>query len=62
MRATRGAFRIRPTDLATYAAWGFGVPGLVLSYYAAVLYVPLGLKALRDGRAARRAGLVEEAS
>ncbi|MCB1002630.1 MAG: CDP-alcohol phosphatidyltransferase family protein [Acidimicrobiales bacterium] len=49
-------------DLATYAAWGFGVPGLVLSYYAAVLYVPLGLKALRDGRAARRAGLVEEAS
>jgi cardiolipin synthase (CMP-forming) len=35
------------------AAWLFGIPGLVISYYAAVLYVPIGLRALRDGRAAR---------
>ncbi len=49
-------------DLFTLAAWGFGLPGLALSYYAAVLYIPLGLTALRDGRAARRDGLVEEAS
>lgn len=49
-------------DLFTLAAWGFGLPGLVLSYYAAFLYIPLGLTALREGRAARRARLVEEAS
>ncbi len=34
-------------------AWGFAVPGLVLSYVSLVLYVPLGLQALREGRAAR---------
>jgi len=34
-------------------AWMVGVPGLVLSYYAAATYVPIGLRALRDGRAAR---------
>ncbi|MGZ4682532.1 MAG: CDP-alcohol phosphatidyltransferase family protein [Acidimicrobiales bacterium] len=33
--------------------WMTGVPGLVLSYYAAVLYVPIGLRALREGRAER---------
>lgn len=49
-------------DLFTLAAWGFGIPGLVLSYYAALLYIPIGLTALRDGRAARRAALVEEAT
>lgn len=48
--------------LAEVVAWGVGIPGLVLSYYAALLYVPIGLSALRDGRAARRAALVEEAT
>lgn len=48
-------------DLFTVVAWGFGLPGLVLSYYAALLYVPLGLAALREGRAARRTALAEEA-
>jgi cardiolipin synthase len=48
--------------LAEVLAWGFGIPGLVLSYYAAFLYIPIGLTALRDGRAARRAALVEETS
>ena len=37
------------------AAWLIGIPGLVLGYYAAVLYVPIGLRALREGRAARSA-------
>jgi cardiolipin synthase len=37
------------------AAWLIGLPGLVLAYYAAVLYVPIGLRALRDGRAGRAA-------
>jgi cardiolipin synthase len=37
------------------AAWLIGLPGLVLAYWAAVLYVPLGLRALREGRAGRQA-------
>lgn len=36
-------------------AWGFAIPGLVFSYFSLALYVPLGLKALREGRAARDA-------
>ncbi len=36
-------------------AWGFAIPGLILSYIAAAMYVPLGLAALREGRAARSA-------
>jgi len=34
------------------AAWICAIPGLALSYYAAALYVPLGLRALGEGRAA----------
>ncbi|MFN0091895.1 MAG: CDP-alcohol phosphatidyltransferase family protein [Acidimicrobiales bacterium] len=37
------------------AAWAFAAPGLVLSYYAAALYVPRAAAALREGRAARAA-------
>jgi hypothetical protein len=36
-------------------AWGFGLPGLVLSYYAAITYVPLMRRNLAVGRAERRA-------
>jgi len=36
-------------------AWAVGVPGLVLAYWSALLYVPLGRKALAEGRAARGA-------
>ena len=35
--------------------WMMGVPGLILSYYAAILYIPIGRRALRDGRSARAA-------
>lgn len=35
-------------------AWCCAIPGLICSYYAAALYVPLGLRALREGRS--RAG------
>jgi len=38
-------------DLAYLAAWGFAIPGLILGYIALAQYVPLGLQALRDGRA-----------
>lgn len=37
-------------------AWAVGVPGLALAYWSALLYVPLGRKALAEGRAARAGG------
>lgn len=39
---------------AEILAWGFAVPGLCLSWYAAVTYVPLARQALAAGRAGRR--------
>ena len=38
------------------AAWVCALPSLAASYYAAGLYVPIGLRALREGREARAAG------
>jgi cardiolipin synthase len=40
-------------DALGVVAWGFAIPGLVLSYLAAFLYIPRGREALRRGRAAR---------
>src|SRR5581483_11531363 len=37
--------------VGTVVGWVFLVPGLVLSYYAAVNYVPLARRALREGAA-----------
>lgn len=34
-------------------AWISGIPGLAFSYWSAVTYVPVGRRALREGRAAR---------
>jgi cardiolipin synthase (CMP-forming) len=42
-------------DTAGVLAWVAGIPGLALSLYAAVLYVPLARRALADGRDARQA-------
>ena len=42
--------------LFAFLAWVFALPGLVLSYWATVLYVPLAARALRDGRAGRASG------
>jgi cardiolipin synthase len=42
-------------DQAHAIAWAFGIPGLILSYIAWGLYAPLGLRALREGRADRAA-------
>jgi cardiolipin synthase len=38
-------------DTAWVLAWVSAVPGLVLSWYAAALYVPIARKALAEGRA-----------
>ena len=40
---------------ALVIAWLFAVPGIVLSWYAAVTYVPLARQALAEGRTARMA-------
>ncbi len=39
---------------ATTLGWVFAVPGILLSWYALALYVPLAALALRSGREARR--------
>ena len=43
-------------DTAEVLAWVAGIPGLAFSLYAAVLYVPLAVRALAEGRTARAAG------
>lgn len=60
LMGTFPAFLIREAGTGAegvYAAlaWGCGIPGLVLSYYGAALYVPIGRRALAEGRAARDA-------
>lgn len=52
------AFLVSNSDASTadtygILAWSAAIPGLVLSYYAAVMYVPLGRTALAEGRADR---------
>ncbi|MBP7632243.1 MAG: CDP-alcohol phosphatidyltransferase family protein [Acidimicrobiales bacterium] len=42
-------------ETAQVLAWVAGIPGLILSYIAWALYLPLAIRALRDGRADRRA-------
>jgi cardiolipin synthase len=41
-------------DTAETLAWGTGIPGLVLSWYSAILYVPMARRALAEGRAEGR--------
>jgi cardiolipin synthase len=45
-------------DVVLAAAWFMAVCGLVLSYYAALTYVPLARAALREGRGPNTAGSV----
>jgi phosphatidylglycerophosphate synthase len=37
-------------DTAEPLAWVFAIPGLVLGWYAAITYLPLARRALREGR------------
>ncbi len=41
------------STFGTWAGWFCAVPGLILGYVALAQYIPLGLAALREGRAAR---------
>jgi cardiolipin synthase (CMP-forming) len=41
-------------DLAETLAWIAGIPGLVLSWYSAALYVPMARQALDEGRSDER--------
>jgi cardiolipin synthase (CMP-forming) len=50
-----GHSSIPVADAFTVAAWCFGIPGLVLSYYTAIAYVPTIRDAVRSGRQHRRA-------
>lgn len=49
-----GESGIRFEDAFRAAAWICGIPGLVLSYYTAVVYVPKMRQNLAQGRAERR--------
>jgi cardiolipin synthase len=40
-------------DVIELVTWVFTIGGLILSYYAAALYIPMARDALREGRAAR---------
>ncbi len=42
-------------ETAGWLAWATGIPGLVLSYIAWAMYAPMAVRALREGRADRRA-------
>lgn len=48
--------------VADELAWAAGIPGLALSLYAAVLYVPLARRALAEGRDAQAAGTAGSAA
>jgi cardiolipin synthase len=37
-------------ELFRALGWVFGIPGLVLSYYATILYIPMARRALAEGR------------
>lgn len=45
-----GESSIPIADWFTVAGWVFGIPGLILSYYTAVAYVPTIAEAVRAGR------------
>ena len=51
--ASEATFRY--ADAMRVLAWGAGIPGLLLSYYAAVTYIPVMRRNLAEGRASRQA-------
>jgi cardiolipin synthase len=51
-----GASTMEAADLFRILGYACAVPGLVLSYYAAFLYIPVARVAIREGRSERAAG------
>jgi cardiolipin synthase (CMP-forming) len=49
-----GSADVRFADFYTAVAWLVGIPSLIISYYAAVLYIPTMRRSLAAGREARR--------
>lgn len=49
-----GASDVGYADAVTVASWILGIPGLFISWYAAVMYVPTMRASLSEGRRARR--------
>ena len=46
---------LEENDAFRVLAWAFGIPGLILSYVSSAMYLPIALRALDEGRAARAA-------
>lgn len=49
-----GESTVPAAEAFAVAAWIFGIPGLILSYYTAAAYVPTIRASIRNGRASRR--------
>jgi cardiolipin synthase len=50
-----GSSDVSFAPLLWFLGWVAGIPGLILSLYAAALYAPMAVRAVREGRAERRA-------
>ena len=48
-----GESRVPVDEAFTVMAWGFGLPGLVIAWWAAFGYLPVARRALAEGRADR---------
>ena len=53
--ASEAAFRL--ADAMRLLGWVSGIPGLIISYYAAITYIPVMRRNLAEGRAERSAPL-----
>ena len=56
-----GSSDVWGSDFWWLCGWLVGIPGLLLSYYAAVTYVPTIRRSLAAGRAARGRGGADDA-
>ena len=55
-----GYANVRGSDLWMVIGWGFGIPGLILSYYAAFTYIPIWRKAYAESKADSKAERTRE--
>lgn len=55
-----GASDISVASLFQVASWLLGIPGVILSYYTAIAYVPMIRESLREGRIRRSGGASDD--